>query len=67
MYKRYWLVKRSENGFEMQMMVYGTENELWAYMESEFGHTLRYSGATDEEVAAAKVLKMKCYLAPDIR
>lgn len=74
MYKRYWLVKFWKNGFEGQMLVYGTEDELWAYLNSEIGGgngrrtgNYRYHGATDREVKAAKLLCMKAYLCPEVR
>lgn len=74
MYKRYWLVAFWKNGFEGKMLVYGTEEEMWAYLNSEIGggderHTgnYSYSGATDAEVEAARLLKIKAYLCPEIR
>ena len=74
MYKRYWLVAFWKNGFEGKMLVYGTEEELWAYLNSEIGggdyrHTGNYSyhGATAQEVEAAHVLNMKAYLCPEVR
>lgn len=74
MYKRYWLVAFWKNGFEGKMLVYGSEEELWAYLNSEIGgSTIRttgnysYHGASDKEVEAARVLNMKAYLCPEIR
>lgn len=74
MYKRYWLVSFWKNGFEGKMLVYGTEEELWSYLNSEIGggdsqHTgnYRYSGATEQEVEAARLLKIKAYIAPEIK
>lgn len=74
MYKRYWLVAIYKNGFQAKMLVYGTEQEMWAYLNSEIGggddrHTgnYSYSGATDKEVEMAKALGIKCYLCPEIR
>ena len=37
MYKRYWLVAFWKNGFEGKMLVFGTEEELWNYLNSEIG------------------------------
>lgn len=72
--RRYWLVAIDRNGFEAKFLVYGTEQELWSYLNSEIGggderHTgdYSYSGATDEEVKAARLLKIKAYLAPEVR
>lgn len=74
MYRRYWLVGFWKNGFEGKMLVFGTEEELWAYLNSEIGggdyrHTgnYHYSGATDAEVEMARKLGMKAYLAPERR
>ena len=73
MMRRYWLVGFWKNGFEGKMIVYGTEQELWDYLNSEIGggddrHTgnYRYSGATEKELEAAKVLGMETYLAPQL-
>lgn len=62
MYKRYWVCHYQRNGFDFVVFLYGTEQEIWEYMVSEFGYKLSYSGATDEEVAAGKKLKMKFYM-----
>lgn len=62
MYKRYWIAKYVKNGFEFKVFLYGTEQELWDYTKSEFGYQLAYSGATDKEVEAGKVLGMKFYM-----
>lgn len=74
MYKRYWLVSFWKNGFEGKMLVYGTEEELQDYFNSEIGGgdsrytgDYCYHGATEQEVKAARLLKMKAYIAPEIR
>lgn len=74
MYKRYWLVAFWKNGFEGKMLVFGTEEELWNYLNSEIGggddrHIGNYSykGATEQEVEAAKLLRIKAYIAPEIK
>lgn len=73
MYKRYWLVTFWNNGFEGKMLVHGTEQEMWKYLNSEIGggddrHTGNYSyiGATDKQVEMAKLLGMKAYLCPEV-
>ena len=66
MYKRYWMLTMTVSGFECTFMMHGTEEEIWAYMKSEFGETLRYIGITDRQYKDAKGLGMKCYLAPEI-
>ena len=64
MYERYWMCKINTNGFESMMLVYGTEQEMWSYMESELGYTPGYHGASDNEVKMAKTLGMKVYMCP---
>lgn len=71
--RRYWIVKPHIRGFEMLMLVYGTEQEMWAYMNSEIGggddrHTgnYGYTGATDTERATLVKMGVKAYLAPEI-
>lgn len=66
MYKRTWVFSLVALGFETKLFVYGTEEEVREYMYSEFGSIPRYSGATEKEVEAAKLLKIKIYLAPDV-
>lgn len=73
MYKRYWLVTIDMNGFEAKFLLYGTEQELWSYLNSEIGggdenHTgnYKYSGASDKDVEAAKMLGIKAYIAPEL-
>ena len=63
--KRVWLVTFKKNGFVLNIMVEGTETELIDYCNSEIGggdenHTgnYKYSGATEKEIEAAKLLKM---------
>lgn len=72
--RMHWLVKFWKNGFEGMMMVYGTEEELWDYLNSEIGggderHTGNYSyhGASQYEIEAAEKLRMKTYLCPQIK
>ena len=74
MYKRYWVVKFWTHGFEGQMLVYGTEEELWEYLNSEIGGgdcrttgNYSYHGASQAEYEAAQVLRMKAYLCPEIK
>lgn len=66
MYKRYWLVTVTNNGFQSKMLVHGTEQEMWGYMESEIGYIPAYSGASEREVEAARLLGIKAYLCPEI-
>jgi len=72
--RRYWLVGFWKSGFEGKMLVYGTEQELWSYLNSEIGGgderttgNYRYQGATDEMVEMARKLGMKAYLCPEVK
>lgn len=72
--RMYWLVGIEKNGFEAKMLVYGTEEEMQEYLNSEIGgaderHTgnYSYSGATEEEVKMARALGIKAYIAPEVR
>lgn len=74
MNKSYWLVSFWKNGFEGKMLVYGTEEELWEYLNSEIGggdyrHTGNYSytGCTKAEYEAAQTLRMKAYICPEVK
>lgn len=60
--KRYWIVKYNRNGFEFPLFLYGTESEMQDYCQSEFGYIPAYSGATDSDVQAGKMLRMKFYI-----
>lgn len=67
-YKRYWIAHvSSTNGFDYPIFIYGTDADFREYCESEIGYVPRYSGATDKEVEAGKLLRMKFYLAPEAR
>lgn len=65
--KRNWIYWFSMNGFKMTAIINGTEDEMRAYLTEinpkGDGH---YSGATDDEVSAAKKLGLPVYLAPTL-
>lgn len=71
--RRHWLVGFWRNGFEGKMLVYGTEEEMWDYLNSEIGggderHTgdYHYIGARKEDIEAARILGIKTYLCPEL-
>lgn len=71
--RRHWLVGFWRNGFEGKMLVYGTEEEMWDYLNSEIGggderHTgdYHYTGARKEDIEAARILGIKTYLCPEL-
>ena len=66
--KRNWIYWFMVNGFKMEVMIEGTEEEFRAYIETEFPFAKggRYSGATDADVAHHKALGMPIYLAPTL-
>lgn len=61
MYERVWKVKCSRNGFTYCVMVRTTEEKLRGYMETELPEVVSYSGATEAEELAAKVLGLPVY------
>lgn len=66
-YRRNWLLKHVVNGFESVMMVHGTEREMQEYMRSELGCVPAYTGASEAQCEAHRLLGGKCYMAPEIR
>ena len=71
--RRYWIVRFDKNGFQGTMLVYGSERELWAYLNSEIGggderHTgdYSYTGCTAAEREMAQKLGIKAYLCPEL-
>ena len=62
MHERYWLVKINNNGFESKFLVFGTEDGMREYLTSELGYMPGYAGATEAEVAAAKLIGVKAYI-----
>lgn len=67
MYKRYWTVKPTIKGFEMVLVVYGTEDDVREYMESEFGYMPGYCGTQEKELEILRGMGAKFYLAPEAR
>ena len=61
MYERVWKVKCSRNGFTYCVMVRTTEEKLRGWMETELPEAVSYSGATEAEELAAKVLGLPVY------
>lgn len=61
MYERIWKVKCSRNGFTYCVLVRTTEKKLRGYMETELPEAVSYSGATEAEELAAKVLGLPVY------
>ena len=59
-----WRIEYENKMFKQLILVLGTESEMRAYMESEFGYVGRYSACTDAELRAAKQLRIPIYLAP---
>ena len=58
-----WKVTYVKNGFEWVILVKGSEADVRAYMESEFGYMGKYTALTDDEVDCAIKLGMKIYIA----
>lgn len=67
MYRRIWIVRMEHRGFEGLILVYGSEDELRAYVTSELGYMPGYTGARDDEVEALRKMRVKVYLAPEVK
>lgn len=61
-YKRNWMIKCSRNGFSYVVIVNTSEERLQGYMATELPEAVSYTGATDAEVEAARVLHLPIYL-----
>ena len=62
MYRRVWIVNCRRRGFTYKIFVETNEDGLRDYMKSEIPEAVSYSGATDSEVAAWKLLGLPVYL-----
>ena len=61
MYERVWKIKCARNGFTYCIMIRTTEEKLRRWMETELPEAVFYSGATEAEELAAKVLGLPVY------
>lgn len=62
MYRRVWMITCNTNGFKYKVFVEATEENLLQFMKTEIPNAIKYVGATNEEVKAAKILKLPIYL-----
>lgn len=62
MAKRTWIVICERNGFRFDIFVNATEERLRDYMETEIPEAVAYTGATEQEIEAARLLKLPVYL-----
>lgn len=60
--KRNWMVTCERNGFRYKIFVNATEERLQKYISTELPEATRYTGATDNEIEAARLLKLPIYL-----
>lgn len=61
-----WKVTYIKNRFEMVVLIRGTEPEMQAYMESEFGYVGSYHALSKEEANQCKKMGFKTYIAPQL-
>lgn len=59
---RNWMINCERHGFRYVVFVNATEERLRKYMETELPEATSYSGATDQEVEAARKLHLPIYL-----
>lgn len=62
-----WKVVYENNYFEQPIFVRGTEDEMREYMESEFGYVGKYHACNDQQVDYINKLRLKIYIAPQLR
>ena len=60
--KRNWMITCERYGFVYKIFVNATEERLRKYMETELPEAKGYTGATDEEIEAARILHLSIYL-----
>ena len=60
--KRNWMVTCERHGFRYVIFVNCTEERLRGYMETELPEAVRYVGARDTDVEAARTLGLPIYL-----
>lgn len=60
--KMNWIVTCERHGFRYVVLVNSTEERLREYMETELPEAISYTGATDAEVEAARLLRLPIYL-----
>ena len=60
--KRTWIIKCERNGFRYTVFVNSTEERLHKYLESELPEAKSYTGATEQELEAARILHLPVYL-----
>ena len=58
-----WIVWYTIKGFEMPVIVKGTEPEVREYMESEFGYMGRYHALTKKEESELVKIGFDIYIA----
>lgn len=60
--KRDWMITCERCGFTYKIFVNCTEERLHDYIETELPQAKSYTGATDAEIEAARVLHLPIYL-----
>ncbi len=62
MLTKIWVITCQQNGFTYKIFIDTVEEKLHAYMETELPQAVSYSGATEQEVKAARDLRLPIYL-----
>ena len=60
--KRTWIIKCERNGFRYTVFVNATEERLHKYLETELPEAKSYTGATEQDLEAARTLHLPVYL-----
>ena len=64
--RRFWIVKPVVNGFETNMIMYGTQEELEQYVRNNIGGQVNYIGISSDIVNPLTTIGMKIYMCPTI-
>ena len=65
MNKNYWLVKLFISGFEASVIMYGTEESLRAYIQSNFNGPMSYLVISEEVAQLLMNMSSKVYVCPN--
>lgn len=62
---RYWIVRPVVNGYEMQMIIFGTESAMLDYIKNKIKFPTSYNEISYEIVSALEGIGFKVYCASE--
>ena len=60
--KRTWMITCEKFGFTYKIFLNATDERLHKYIATELPEAVKYTGATDKEIEAARMLGLPVYL-----